>query len=342
MPQHWVGRRGSSLRALILSATLALVAAPTIENAPGAGGGASQSPADAARLELLRTLGVGTNTIEARFGGSGQWQTGTLAVPAGSVEGQDEPQVYLYVALRGASGWTAAIEGSSKFAGLARLARNALRGTASAELLERASGADRAAAGVGSAIASSVGDGSARLSLPWARGQTWRLTGGPHNFSGGKARPWSSLDFAGPEPGVAVRVRAARGGVVLRPCANLVQIRHGDGWMTSYYHLSRIGVRSGETVERGQFLGFTSNGAGCGGTSTGPHVHFSLFRHGKQVNIDGHTIGGWTVEDGGEAYDGCIVRNDDKRCAPNGRIYNDGAIGTSNGTTTSTLGLMPD
>jgi LasA protease len=338
VPQHWVGRRGYWLRALVLSVTLALVAAPTADNVPGADGAASHSPADAARVELLRTLGVGADAIESRFGGRGQWQTGTLAVPAGTAAGQDEPHVYLYVARRGAGGWTAAIEGSGHFVRLARQAQHELAGTTVADLLARATG------GVGSSIAASstVGDGSAKLSLPWARGQTWRLTGGPHNFHGGRSRPWSSLDFAGPEPGVSVKVRAARDGVVVRPCANLVQVRHGDGWATSYYHLSNIAVKAGETVSRGQFLGRTSNASGCGGMSSGPHVHFSLLKSGSFVNIAGHTIGGWTVEDGAEAYDGCMVRNRDRRCAPNGRIYNDGAIGTSTSTRSSTLAVMAD
>jgi murein DD-endopeptidase MepM/ murein hydrolase activator NlpD len=338
LPQHWVGRPGSWLRVLILSVTLALVAAPT-EVDPSAGGAASPSPADAARFELLRTLGVGSDTIEARFGGSGEWQTGTLAVPAGTIAGQDEPRVFLYVARRGVSGWTAAIEGSSRFLRFARQARHALAGTTSAELLTRAT-----EGGVGSSVAlsGSTGDGSAGLSLPWARGQTWRLTGGPHNFHGGQSRPWSSLDFAGPEPGVSVKVRAARDGVVVRPCANLVQIRHGDGWATSYYHLSHIAVKAGQTVSRGQFLGRTSNASGCGGMSSGPHVHFSLLKNGSFVNISGHTIGGWTVSDGAEAYDGCMVRNGDERCAPNGRIYNDGAIGTSSSTRSSTRAFMAD
>jgi murein DD-endopeptidase MepM/ murein hydrolase activator NlpD len=258
---------------------------------------------------------------------------------ANVIDTDDPTRVYLYVAKFDGGGWTAAIEGTDRFVRLAAQARRALAGTTSADLLMLASGG-----GIGSSIAltSSIGDGSARLSLPWAGGQTWRLTGGPHNFYGGKSRPWSSLDFAGPEPGVSVRVRAARGGVVLRPCANLVQVRHDDGWATSYYHLSNIAVKAGQTVSRGQFLGFTSNASGCGGSSSGPHVHFSLLRNGSYVNIADHTIGGWTVRDGDEAYDGCMERNGDERCAPNGRIYNDGAIGASDGARSSSPLLLRD
>src|SRR5688500_18712653 len=70
------------------------------------------------------------------------------------------------------------------------------------------------------------GDGSARLSLPWPTGEFWRLTGGPHSEQGGRTRPWSAVDFQ-PESGTRGKVRAARGGVVRRPCPNLVLINHG-------------------------------------------------------------------------------------------------------------------
>ena len=45
------------------------------------------------------------------------------------------------------------------------------------------------------ALSTSLGDGSAKLSLPWAHGEFWRLTGGPHPESYGNSRPWSAIDF---------------------------------------------------------------------------------------------------------------------------------------------------
>ena len=177
-----------------------------------------------------------------------------------------------------------------------------------------------------SALSTAVGDGSAKLSLPWDRGEFWRLTGGPHPESGGKARPWSALDFQ-PASGQRGKVRAARGGVVSRPCRNLVLINHGDGWTTSYYHLNHIAVRDGERVDRGEFLGWTSTRAGCGGYATGPHLHFSLKWRGDYVNIRGTAIGGWTVREGSEPYRGCLVKDGVRKCAPKGSVYNFGVIG---------------
>ena len=161
------------------------------------------------------------------------------------------------------------------------------------------------------------------LSLPWSGGTSWRLTGGPHSNTG-SGRPWSSLDFAGPVPGHSYPVRAAADGVVTRPCGNMVQIRHIDGWQTSYYHLIHIKVRAGQRVKEGQLLGYTSTKAGCGGSATGPHVHFALKHNGSYVNIDGLEIGGWTVREGNSQYVGCLVRGTKKRCAPSGSLYNFG------------------
>jgi murein DD-endopeptidase MepM/ murein hydrolase activator NlpD len=159
-----------------------------------------------------------------------------------------------------------------------------------------------------------AGDSSAQLFLPWATGQSWRLLGGPHNFHS-TGTPWSSLDFAGGDG----LVRAARGGVVRRDCANFVRIDHGDGWHTSYYHLTNIRVRSGQTVPRGQVLGTISTATGCGGTADVAHVHFTLWRftgrfdfsNRQQYPISGVSIGGWTVEQGSAAYSGCLVRDFD-------------------------------
>jgi len=162
-----------------------------------------------------------------------------------------------------------------------------------------------------------------RFSLPWAEGSTWRLTGGPHSHYG-RGRPWSSLDFAGPLVGGAYRVTAVAPGTVYRPCPNMVGIKHGNGWATSYYHLKDIRVRVGQRVARGQLLGFTSTRSGCGGSATGTHVHFTILYRGDPVNVRGMRIGGWTVREGTEQYAGCLVRDGTWRCAPGAKVRNFG------------------
>jgi murein DD-endopeptidase MepM/ murein hydrolase activator NlpD len=57
----------------------------------------------------------------------------------------------------------------------------------------------------------------------------------------------------------------------------VVKIRHADGIVTMYAHLSRALVREGDSVVRGQLIGQ----AGCTGSCTGIHLHFQTWVKGK-------------------------------------------------------------
>jgi len=57
-------------------------------------------------------------------------------------------------------------------------------------------------------------------------------------------------------------------------------IRHADGYETLYGHCSKILVKRGQKVKKGQAIGKV----GSSGYSTGPHVHFEVRRHGKRMN----------------------------------------------------------
>ena len=59
-----------------------------------------------------------------------------------------------------------------------------------------------------------------------------------------------------------------------------VQIDHGGGLVTMYCHLSRIDVREGDEVSRGQVLGLV----GSTGRSTGPHLHWTISLRGVRVD----------------------------------------------------------
>jgi murein DD-endopeptidase MepM/ murein hydrolase activator NlpD len=61
---------------------------------------------------------------------------------------------------------------------------------------------------------------------------------------------------------------------------NYVRIEHGGGLATGYAHMSRIAAIPGQRVRRGQVIGYV----GSTGLSTGPHLHYELYRNGVTVN----------------------------------------------------------
>lgn len=59
-----------------------------------------------------------------------------------------------------------------------------------------------------------------------------------------------------------------------------IEITHGNGMLTRYAHLSRIGVKVGQEVDAGDTIG----GLGSTGRSTGPHLHFEVRINDRAVN----------------------------------------------------------
>jgi len=55
---------------------------------------------------------------------------------------------------------------------------------------------------------------------------------------------------------------------------NLVEIRHANGWMTRYGHMSSFasGIRAGSRVRQGDVIGYV----GQTGVATGPHLHYEM------------------------------------------------------------------
>jgi murein DD-endopeptidase MepM/ murein hydrolase activator NlpD len=60
----------------------------------------------------------------------------------------------------------------------------------------------------------------------------------------------------------------------------LVEVSHGNGLITRYGHNSRVLVKAGDTVQRGEALA----AVGSTGRSTGPHLHFEVLKNGHPVN----------------------------------------------------------
>ena len=74
--------------------------------------------------------------------------------------------------------------------------------------------------------------------------------------------------------GIIVKARRAIG------YGNLIQIDHQMGFVTKYGHLSKIIVREGQTVKRGDKIGEV----GMTGVATAPHLHYEILYNGKHFN----------------------------------------------------------
>jgi len=90
------------------------------------------------------------------------------------------------------------------------------------------------------------------------------------------------VDFAGKK---GSDIMAVASGVVVwagkrSGYGNLVEINHGNGYHTRYGHNSKVLVKVGQTVKKGQVIALM----GSTGRSTGPHCHFEVRYHGHTVN----------------------------------------------------------
>jgi murein DD-endopeptidase MepM/ murein hydrolase activator NlpD len=96
-------------------------------------------------------------------------------------------------------------------------------------------------------------------------------------------RAWhKGVDIAGKTGTDVVAVAA---GVVTRAdnvtgYGNMVEIDHGEGYVTRYGHNKENKVKAGDLIEKGQVIA----AMGSTGRSTGSHVHFEVYKNGRVVD----------------------------------------------------------
>jgi murein DD-endopeptidase MepM/ murein hydrolase activator NlpD len=96
------------------------------------------------------------------------------------------------------------------------------------------------------------------------------------------ARMHRGIDFGA---GYGAPIVAAADGQITRAgwaggYGRQVRIAHSGGISTSYSHMSRLVVEPGSSVRQGQLIGYV----GSSGLSTGPHLHYEVYRNGAAVN----------------------------------------------------------
>lgn len=139
-----------------------------------------------------------------------------------------------------------------------------------------------------------VHDDNIVYALPYEVGKSFRVTQGYHGIFSHTGPDEFAIDWKMP---IGTPVHAARSGVVVKAkddssvggpdrkyedCANCVLIEHSDGTIGIYAHLMKGGckVKVGDTVKTGDLIALSGNT----GFTSGPHLHFSVFktRSGKE------------------------------------------------------------
>lgn len=98
----------------------------------------------------------------------------------------------------------------------------------------------------------------------------------------GKVAWHSGVDFAGK---LGSEIIAVASGVVVESgerngYGGMVKINHGNGFQTRYAHNKKNLVKTGDVVKKGQIIALM----GSTGRSTGPHVHFEVYKYGRPVD----------------------------------------------------------
>ncbi len=164
------------------------------------------------------------------------------------------------------------------------------------------------------------------LALPWAKGEKFYFTGGPHPaYADGSA--WAAVDFGPPDvlgncfyseyPSTAVAdgvIVSARQGEVYLDLDGDGNIQ--TGWVMQYLHVALDfdqPVQVGQQVKTGDVIGYAS----CeGGLSNSSHLHLARRYNGEWIDAGGPVpmnLGGWQVQPNLFPYEGFITNGTDVR-----------------------------
>jgi LasA protease len=159
-------------------------------------------------------------------------------------------------------------------------------------------------------VSAMAGPANGFLQFPFPRGRTWHV-GGAHTNTGSGSYPMSSLDMYlgggwGSYQGDTWVVASAAGSFK-RHSSCFAEVVHSGGWSTTYYHMANLQYGSGAYVYSNYRLGnpaTTYSQALCnGGSSTGPHQHWSLKYNGSHYHLNGVYLSGFQITALGWSYD---------------------------------------
>src|SRR6266581_6476336 len=185
-------------------------------------------------------------------------------------------------------------------------------------------------------------DDSYVYQLPYAAGSAFRVTQGYNGSFSHTGSNKYAIDWQMPE---GTPVYAARGGMVIKvkdesdtggasikydPYNNYVLIRHDDGTLAHYCHLQKGGcrVRPGQVVLAGELIAHSGNT----GFSSGPHLHFCVFktkngRERESIPVKFKTAGDKAITlRTGRNYKASVIESASARPATPGATHQGGVV----------------
>ncbi|WP_157499927.1 M23 family metallopeptidase [Lysobacter sp. Root983] len=219
----------------------------------------------------------------------------------------------------GVSAASAALSGDSEFQQVYASLFNETR--------KAATPSPRFAAQAGPDVGALAGPANGFLQFPFPRGQRWHV-GGAHTNTGSGNYPMSSLDMSigggwgSNQSNTWVSSSAA--GSFKRHSSCFAEVVHSGGWSTTYYHLMNIQYATGASVAANTRIANPANTqsqALCnGGSSTGPHEHWSLKSNGSHYHLNQVYLSGFLITATGSSYDtNCnrfyLTKNGTKYCS---------------------------
>ncbi|MEK4677609.1 MULTISPECIES: peptidoglycan DD-metalloendopeptidase family protein [Bacillus] len=249
------------------------------------------------------------------------WAFGSVVILAPNMTGAF-PEGRLFIVKQSTTDWEVALEGTDLFNELSQQIPDTMMSAQEKKIFSVQGNAQI------------FSQNRPELRLPYERGQSWMMSGGPHGWSGSE-RPYSSLDLYGGDQ----RVLAAGDGMAYTMCANnrgWLRIYHHNGYATDYYHLWNNIIPDGQSVQEGTFLGYTGTDVSCGGYASGRHVHFSLLQGNTRIPLQGKELGGWVFFET-SPYNGYAMHGSTVRYTGN-TLYNYGKLIANQGIVDANAG----
>ncbi|UWZ40582.1 peptidase M23 [Dactylosporangium roseum] len=283
-----------------------------------------------ARLSQTQATAAGRHARVDVQRQAGDWAFGSAVLTA-PAKPDRYPLGWMFLAHRTGSEWEAVLDGTANFSALASQAPTTVLSARERQVL------GPTAVTIRSTADTTYNTG---LRLPFAIGQSWRLTGGPHGWNGSDT-PYSSIDLNGGD----FRVLAPGSGTAYLMCdgdssgqyGGWVRVYHDSGYTTDHYHMWSPVNYNGGSVSEGAFLGYTGTDVSCGGSAPYRHVHWSILNGDTRVSWNTRSAGKWTFINGPSAYGGyalhgsTLVAAGGQHTDTGGLLYNYGALNLDQG-----------